>query len=367
VRGDILAGTTTSVLESSDLVANLRSQYGNPHALPGVPNNAQASVYVFVTPGSAQAAVSTLDGTLYPGVPLAVLLVAVVAYLATRRALRPVEAIRVRTAAVTAADPRERVRVPDTGDEIARLATTINNTLQRLDDAAQAQRRFVADAAHELRSPISSLLTTVEVAEAYPERADWPDTIATTAEQARRIQDLAEDLLLLARMDATVPANSPARTVDLAVLARDTAAAPGVRPAVEPADRYISVTCHTDDEVLVHGDRGGLERVLRNLTDNARRHARSRVAVRAYAAGDHAVIEVEDDGPGVPAADRERIFERFTRLDDARSRESGGFGLGLAIVRDIVERHHGTIEVADAAAGPGAGARFTIRIPRPPD
>jgi signal transduction histidine kinase len=116
--------------------------------------------------------------------------------------------------------------------------------------------------------------------------------------------------------------------------------------------------------VLVHGDRGGLERVLRNLTDNARRHARSRVDVRAYATTDEAVIEVEDDGPGVPAADRERIFERFTRLDDARSRESGGFGLGLAIVRDIVERHHGTIEVTDAAAGPGAGARFTIHLPR---
>jgi signal transduction histidine kinase len=367
VRGDILAGTTTPVLESSELVANLRSQYDNPRALPGVPNDAQAAVYVFVTPGSAQAAVSTLDGTLYPGVPLAVLLVAAVAYLATRRALRPVEAIRARTAAVTAADPRERVRVPDTGDEIARLAATINTTLQRLDDAAQAQRRFVADAAHELRSPISSLLTTVEVAEAYPERADWPDTIATTAEQARRIQDLTEDLLLLARMDATVPANGPARTVDLAALARDTAAAPGARTAdsADSADRYVSVTCQTDDEVPVHGDRGGLERVLRNLTDNARRHARSRVAVRVYATGDHAVIEVEDDGPGVPAADRERIFERFTRLDDARSRESGGFGLGLAIVRDIVERHHGTIEVADAAAGPGAGARFTVRIPRP--
>ena len=368
-RGSALAGTTTPVVTSLYLVSSLRSQYNNPHALPGVPNDALVQVYVFVTPGSAQAAVSTLDRTLYPGLPAAVLLVAAVAYLATRRALRPVEAIRTRTAAVTAADPRERVHVPDTGDEIARLAATINNTLQRLDDAAQAQRRFVADAAHELRSPISSLLMTVEVAEAYPERADWPETVATTAEQARRIQDLAEDLLLLARMDATVPANGAARTVDLTVLARAIAGADAhsVRPETDPTGRHVSVTCHTDDEVLVHGDRNGLERVLRNLTDNARRHARSRVDVRAYATRDHAVIEVEDDGPGIPAADRERIFERFTRLDDARSRESGGFGLGLAIVRDIVDRHHGTIEVDDAAAGPGAGARFTIRIPRRPD
>jgi signal transduction histidine kinase len=367
MRGNPLAGTTTPVLTSSDLVANLRSQSNNPHALPGVPNDAQVTVYVFVTPGSARAAVSTLDHTLYPGVPAAVLLVAAVAYLATRRALRPVEAIRARTAAVTAADPRERVHVPDTGDEIARLAATINTTLQRLDDAAQAQRRFVADAAHELRSPISSLLTTVEVAEAYPDRADWPDTIATTAEQARRIQDLTEDLLLLARMDATAPANTAAQTVDLTALARDTAAAPAARPDTDPDGRHVSVTCHTDDEVLVHGDRGGLERVLRNLTDNARRHARSRVDIRAYTTRDHAVIEVEDDGPGVPAADRERIFERFTRLDDARTRESGGFGLGLAIVRDIAERHHATIEVTDAAAGPGSGARITIRIPRQPN
>ena len=367
VRGNVLAGTQTPVLEASDPVELMRSNYGNPHALPGVPSDAQASVYVFITPGSAQAAVSTLDRTLYPGVPAAVLLVAAVAYLATRRALRPVEAIRARTAAVTAADPRERVRVPDTGDEIARLAATINTTLQRLDDAAQAQRRFVADAAHELRSPISSLLTTVEVAEAYPDRADWPETVATTAEQARRIQDLAEDLLLLARMDATVPADGALRTVDLAELARGaTATAATARPGADPAERHVSVTCHTDAEVLVHGDRGGLERVLRNLTDNARRHARGRVAVRVYATGDAAIIEVEDDGPGIPVADRERIFERFTRLDDARARESGGFGLGLAIVRDIVERHHGTVEVADTAGGPGTGARFTVRIPRPP-
>jgi signal transduction histidine kinase len=332
-----------------------------------VPANADLSVYVFVTPASAQAAVAALDRLLYPGVPAAVLLVAAVAYLATRRALRPVEAIRARTAAVTATDPRERVRVPDTGDEIARLAATINTTLQRLDDAAQAQRRFVADAAHELRSPISSLLTTVEVAEAYPERADWPETVATTAQQARRIQNLAEDLLLLARMDAALPANGTAAAVDLAAQARDTVAEYTARPDTDPAGRTVTVTCRSDAEVLVEGDRNGLERLQRNLTDNAVRYARSRVDVRVYAAGETAVIEVEDDGPGVPAADRERIFERFTRLDDARSRETGGSGLGLAIVRDVVERHHGTIEVTDAAAGPGAGARFTVRIPRIPD
>jgi signal transduction histidine kinase len=376
VRGNPLAGMTTQVVSQTTSVASLRAEY-NVSDIPGLPTNGMLRAYVFVTPFNAQAAVSALDRILYPGVPTAVLLVAAVAYAATRRALRPVEAIRLRTAAVTATDPRERVRVPDTGDEIARLAVTINQTLQRLDDAAQAQRRFVADAAHELRSPLSSLLTTLEVAEAYPEQADWPETVATTAQQARRIHALAEDLLLLARMDATDLANGSARTVELAALACDTAAECRARSAADLSGRHISVTCHADAPVLVRGDRTGLELVLRNLTDNAMRYACTRVDVRVYPTEDEAVIEVEDDGPGVPAADRERIFERFTRLDDARSRETGGFGLGLAIVRDVVERRHGTIEVADADAdadtgtdadtGAGTGTRFTVRLPRMPD
>lgn len=368
MRGDPLAGTTTPVLVYGfSTVGQLRNQFDNSHVqvLPGAPADAYVTVFIFVTPTSAQAAVSSLDHFLYPGVPAAALLVAAVAYLATRRALRPIAAIRRRTAAVTAADPRERVHVPDTGDEIARLAATINDTLQRLDDAAQFQRRFVADAAHELRSPISSLLTTVEVAEAYPERADWPAAVATTAQQARRLQALSEDLLMLARMDATDPAVGIIRTIDLTAQARDIAGEHGARPDTDPPGQRVSVNCHMDAEVLVQGNHNELERLLRNLTDNAARHARSRVDVHVYATSEGAVIEVEDDGPGIPAEERERIFERFTRLDDARSRETGGFGLGLAIVRDIVERHHGTIEVTDATARPGAGARFTIRIPKP--
>jgi len=178
-------------------------------ALPAIPEveipggaNARVEVYVFVTTGAAQAAVAALDRVLYPGIPAATLLVVAVAYVAARRSLRPVDQIRVRTAAVTATDPRERVAVPKTGDEIARLAATINTTLERLDAASRAQRRFVADAAHELRSPLASLLATLDVAEAYPERADWPETVAVGARQARRLQALADDLLLLARLDA---------------------------------------------------------------------------------------------------------------------------------------------------------------------
>ena len=351
-----LAGHSFPVI--SDDVSAQPPRAADPDSLLGsLPNDAIIRVFVVVTPFQARASVTAADSVLFPAVPLGVLLVLAVAYLATGRALRPVEAIRARTAAVSAADPRERVDVPDTGDEIAALAVTINGTLQRLDDAARAQRRLVADAAHELRSPLTVLLADLEVALAYPDRADWPATTATAAGQARRLQALIEDLLLLARLDA---GQEPRRSLlDLSALAAELT----TEYAVAARERTVGLSCATDGPAPVLGNPGQLRRVLRNLLDNALRHADAevRVTVRAGSAErpGTVVLEVADDGPGIEPADQERVFERFTRLADARDRDSGGTGLGLAIARDLARRQHGTLTLAP---GGGPGARFVLTL-----
>ncbi len=352
---DLQAETATLAIS---VAARGAATLGGFDQATGSPPDGTVRAYVFVTTAEAQSAQQVLDHRLYPVVPFAALFVAGVAFLATRRALRPVELIRARTAAVTATDPRERVAVPGTGDEIARLAVTINQTLSRLDAASRVQRRFVADAAHELRSPLASLLATLEVAETYPERADWPETVSVAAGQARRIQALADDLLLLARFDAAAVA-APEREVDLAALAQDVAADFAARAVVEVRDE-------SDGRARASGNPVQLERMLRNLVDNATRfaakHVEVQVTVESEARGEkgaHALIRVQDDGPGIPEGDRERIFERFTRLEDDRSRDTGGSGLGLAIVREIAERHRGTVRVEQSERG----ALLTVRLP----
>jgi signal transduction histidine kinase len=231
--------------------------------------------------------------------------------------------------------------VPDTHDEVARLARTTNETLSALETSVERQRRFVADASHELRSPIASLRTQLEVAAAHPELLDLEGAVEDTV----RLQRLAADLLLLARLDA---GERPQGTrFDLGELAvRESRGRDGV--TVEAAT------------VEVTGSQGQLERVLGNLLDNAGRHARSAVSVTVRQDGAWAVVEVADDGDGVPMADRERVFERFVRLDEARARDDGGAGLGLAIARDVAVRHGGTLTVRDAPAG---GALFELRLP----
>ncbi|MFJ5263873.1 sensor histidine kinase [Streptomyces sp. NPDC088387] len=301
------------------------------------------TVYAGAPLAAEQSAVNTAMTVMLIGFPLLLGVVAAVTWLVTRRALRPVEGIRREMAEITAsADLSRRVPEPETHDEIARLASTTNETLAALETSVERQRRFVADASHELRSPIASLRTQLEVGAAHPELLDVPGAVADTV----RLQHLAADLLLLARLDAGERPQDG--RVDLAALARDTAEGrPGVR-----------VTA--DDVVEVAGSRGQLERVLGNLLDNARRHAHSAVTVAVRGSGGLAVVEVADDGDGVPEADRERIFERFVRLDDARSRDDGGAGLGLAIARDVAVRHGGTLTVGTAPAG---GALFELRLP----
>ncbi|MFJ7195421.1 MULTISPECIES: ATP-binding protein [unclassified Streptomyces] len=297
-----------------------------------------------------QEAVGTVRGAMLIGLPVLLLVVAGVTWLVTRRALRPVEGIRREMAAITASEDLSR-RVPEPGsrDEIARLARTTNETLTALEASVERQRRFVADASHELRSPIASLRTQLEVGAAHPELLDVPGAVADTV----RLQALAADLLLLARLDAGERPGLVA--LDLGALVRE-------EVSQRTGDR-IAVTVPVPDQgrFEVAGSRGQLARVIGNLLDNAERHARSAVTVSVRAAErGGVVVAVSDDGAGVPPEERERIFERFVRLDDARTRDDGGAGLGLAIARDVAVRHGGRLTVDGAREG---GARFELWLP----
>ncbi|MFJ2570837.1 sensor histidine kinase [Streptomyces halstedii] len=296
-----------------------------------------------------QEAVGSVRGAMLAGLPALLLVVAAVTWLVTRRALRPVEGIRRELAAITASqDLGRRVPEPGSRDEIARLARTTNETLSALETSVDRQRRFVADASHELRSPIASLRTQLEVGAAHPELLDLPGAVADTV----RLQALAADLLLLARLDA---GERPGRAaVDLGALVRE-------EVSQRAGDRIpVKVSVAEGGAVEVSGSRGQLARVIGNLLDNAERHAERSVAVTVRAKGGDVCLEVADDGTGVPPPERERIFERFVRLDDARTRDDGGAGLGLALARDIASRHGGTLTVDTSPRG---GAAFTLRLP----
>nr|BFE85059.1 hypothetical protein GCM10020093_076600 [Planobispora longispora] len=284
----------------------------------------------------ARAALETLKSVLVPGIPALLLLVAALTWLAVGRALRPVSAIRSEMADITASDLHRRVPVPRARDEIARLAETMNRTLDRLELAVDRHRRFVADAAHELRSPLAILRTRLELAPPGPLTAE-------TLTDVDRIQALTSDLLLLARLDAGEPDRH--EEADLGQITAEEAARSRPRPEVR-------VVLEIAADVVVLGSAERLRRLVANLVDNAVRHAESAVTVRLAREDGVAVLEVRDDGPGIPDEHRETVFDRFTRLDEARDRDAGGSGLGLAIARDIAVRHGGTLAVVPGPPGP---------------
>jgi len=305
-----------------------------------------ATVYVASSTEPVDDAVAVLRRALTVGGPLLLLLVGLTTWAVVGRALRPVDVISAEVADVSDRSLDKRVSVPPAGDEISRLAVVMNNMLDRLQRAAERQRRFVADASHELRTPLAAARTDLEVALAHPDRTDVKETVLDLLTANRRMERLVRDLLFLARADDPAP-RRPAVPVDLddVVLAESTG-----RERVDT--RQVSAAG-------VVGRRDELARAVRNLLDNAERYASGQVRVALAAREGQATLVVADDGPGVPGADRDRIFERFTRLDGARDRDSGGTGLGLAIVKEIVEAHGGTIIVEDA----DPGARFVVRIP----
>ncbi|MBL7258470.1 ATP-binding protein [Paractinoplanes lichenicola] len=282
--------------------------------------------------------------------PLIIGLLAIVLWRALGAALHPVDALRAGAEEITGGTREGRLPVPESRDEIHRLAVTLNGMLHRLESARVRQRAFVADAAHELRSPLTNMRTELEVAQRLPD-TDWAALTGDLLTDVDRLSRLVDDLLLLARSDdggGGRAISAPFRSVDLGALVGDV------------ADRYPGVTyLRPAVPMEVTGEPDALGRVVANLLDNAVRHAKSAVQATVSENGTHRLITVTDDGPGIPQADRERVFDRFTRLDDARARDAGGSGLGLAIVRELVRRHGGIVTLSDAAPG----LRVDVRLP----
>ncbi len=314
---------------------------------------------VTVLVGADREPVETIVGTvaLLLGItgPLLVALVAWATYVLVGAALRPVERIRAQVSSISTAQLDERVPVPPTGDEIAHLAQTMNDMLARLEAGHAAQRRFVSDASHELRSPLSAISAALELAHHRPDMLDAELIDESLIPETRRMRELVEDLLLLAR------ANEHQLTLRVTnVDLDDLLTAERAR-----LQSHSGLAVHASiDAVRVTGDAGQLARMVRNLVDNAARHARSTIELHCFTRGEMAVIRIADDGPGIAPDQRDRVFDRFVRLDAARARDGGGSGLGLSIVAEIVAAHRGTVTIGDRAAG---GACFTVTLPADTD
>lgn len=305
-------------------------------------------VHVAGSLDDVEEATAELAAALAAGIPVVVAVLGSAVWILVGRTLRPVERIRSEVAGFGPGGWRRRVPEPGSGDEVDRLARTMNDMLDRLEVAAERQRRFVDDASHELRSPLTRLRTSVEVALRGSDPADG--VLAEVHHDLVELSTLVEDLLVLARADANVP---PRRAeVDLDVVALGV-----IRPFRR---RGTTVDTTGIGAARCLGDERLLRRAVENLVRNAARHADHLVQVSVRTEHGRAVLEVADDGPGVPAAERDRIFERFTRLDDARSREAGGTGLGLAIAREIARVHGGDVTVGDRTGG---GASFRLVLP----
>jgi len=300
---------------------------------------------------SADRATAVLIRLLAVGYPILLLLVAATSYWLTGLALAPVEAMRRRVAGISSAGPGARVPVPPSRDEVAQLARTLNAMLDRLAAATEAQRRFVADASHELRSPLATIRAAHEVAAAHPDASDWAAVNADVLAEVDRLERLVDELLFLARSDEH-GTRARREEVDLDDLV---AAEAGRLRRTAPRLRVVA----RETPVRVVGDRHQLARALRNLTDNAEQHATGRVELRVGRGDGDAVVDVLDDGPGIAENEREHVFERFVRLDASRQRSGGGAGLGLAIAREIARGHGGDL----TALPHEGGAHLRLRLP----
>jgi signal transduction histidine kinase len=290
-------------------------------------------------------------GILAVAVPLIVLALGLILWVSVSRALRPVEVMRDEADRITVAQLRRRLPVPEGEDEIPRLARTLNEMLDRIDEGQRLQRQFVSDASHELRSPLAVIRQSAEIAKAYPDRVDITTLADDVLGESHRLEGVVTALLLLARLEGAEPRDQEVIDLDDLVLAE-------VARAEKVDGLRMDVTGVGAGQV--RGSTVLLGQVVRNLLANARRHAASTVTITLRQVDGTVELRVADDGPGIAAADRARVFDRFVRLDDARARDEGGSGLGLAIVRKIVDSAGGSVEIDDSAAG---GACFTVRLP----
>ncbi len=310
------------------------------------PASNRQTIVVAVPIGSFNQSVSLLRTVLFISQPLLVLVLMLVAWRVIGASLRPVESLRAGAERITGAHTEERLPVPVAHDEIHRLATTLNDMIDRLARARARQRAFVADAAHELRSPLASIRVQLEVAQRL---GDWKSVGDDVLIDVDRLSRLVDDLLLLARAETgAAPPRAPVELGDL---------------LTEVGSRYatarVPVEVAATEPLWTVGDPDALLRALVNLVDNAVRHARTTVRLGLTRDGDQALLTVVDDGRGISEADRKRVFDRFTRLDEARARDAGGTGLGLAIVRELVRRHHGQVRLTDAYPG----VRVELHLP----
>lgn len=281
--------------------------------------------------------------------PVLLLVLALIAWRVVGATLRPVEALRAGAERISGSGRDERLPVPDTDDEVGALARTLNSMLDRLASSRERQRAFLADVAHELRSPLASMRTQLEVADQLGEGGELVDGLHA---ETIRMAALVEDLLVLARLDADTAPLTSAAPVEVGPLLATVAA--------RYADERLVVHPAEPADLRLLGDHDELVRVLANLVDNALRHADAHVSLCVERRGGRVALLVDDDGPGVPAADRERVLQRFTRLDDARGRDAGGSGLGLAIVRELLARRGGRLVLSDAPLG---GLRAEVLLP----
>ena len=397
---------------------------GPPYGLPGeirvvtVAAHGGETVIAAVASDQVRDTVAALTRALLIGTPLLLLLLAGAIWLVVGTTLRPIAELRRGAQDVTRTGRPSALPVPEARDEVHSLALTLNDMLSRLGQAQQRQRGLVSDTAHELRSPIASIRAQLEVALDHPDSQDWRQTASDVLEDTLRLARLAEDLLVLARLDERDGRRAADQQVDLAALVgaeigrHDGSRVPVIlagqdqagrdQASRDPAGRDQDQTGQDQasrdqagrdqdqtgqdqtgqEPYAVTGDTDGLRRMLGNLIDNAVRYARTHVTVGVTRDGSNVRLTVTDDGPGIPPGDRQRAFGRFARLDDARSRDGdgqGGAGLGLAIVRATAHAHGGSAWLEDAhpglravvlipAACPGAGARPLAPdgVPAPP-
>ena len=317
--------------------------------------NARSGQYTVLVGGGSEAVeaiVRTVALLVAGTAPIIAGVAATATYRLVRRSLQSVDAIRSRVAEISTSDLAERVPVPTSRDEISALAVTMNEMLARLEAGHQAQQRFLSDASHELRSPLATIISGLEVAEAHPELLDAELAVDTLLPEAHRMRVLIEDLLLLARAD------------EQSVVMRKEEVALDELAEVEAARvrREAGCTVHADIcPSRLTADPAGMSRMIRNLVDNAVRHANSLIVIEVSSRDRTAILSIGDDGPGIAPAERTRVFERFVRLDSDRSRSSGGAGLGLAIVAEVVAAHGGTVSIDDR---PGGGTKVTVALPQ---
>lgn len=295
--------------------------------------------------------ITAIQTILWIVLPVLAAAVAVLTYVTVGRVLQPVHSITQQTREISATNLSGRVPVPESRDDIAELATTMNDMLARLDRAQQRQRQFIADASHELRSPIAASQSQLEVALAHPEIADWPTTAKHVLGEQGQLGGLVDDLLALTSIDEQ--GTGTITSVDLGELLRQESARP----------HRLAINLSIDGDFHVVGNPNQIARAIRNIIANADQHATNCITATLQCNKKHLVIHVDDDGPGIPANERERVFDRFTRLDEPRTRDDGGAGLGLAIVHEVVQAHGGEVECTESPLG---GARISIRLPGPP-